>query len=208
MTQQVQEQGAVDNEFDAAKAIVEILRGLDKEEQERAMRFASEALGTRAPDVPSGSGTPPPTGQGDGPGENTKTTPPASVLDIKQFTQSKAPRSDQQFAAVVAYYYRFEAPTSERKDAIGAKDLTDAVRLVGNRKQPKDPGMTLHNAKNSGYLDKAGRAKFEINAVGENLVAMTLPGKDRPTLSRRKVGNTTRKKKGKAPAKKRRKARK
>jgi hypothetical protein len=33
------------NEFDAAKSIVEALRGLDKQQQTRAMRFARESLG-------------------------------------------------------------------------------------------------------------------------------------------------------------------
>ena len=31
-------------------------------------------------------------------------------MDIRQFTAAKAPKSDQQFAVVVAYFYRFEAP--------------------------------------------------------------------------------------------------
>jgi hypothetical protein len=36
------------NEFDAAKMIVEALKGLDKQLQARAMRFASESLSTAA----------------------------------------------------------------------------------------------------------------------------------------------------------------
>lgn len=206
MTQQAQQQGAVDNEFDAAKAIVETLEELDKEKQQRAMRFASEALGLAAPAVPAGPSAPPSAGQGHVPREKTETSPPGRVVDIRQFTESKAPKTDQQFAAVAAYYYRFEAPADERKEVIGAKDLIEAARLA-DRRRPKDAGMTLTNAKNKGYLDAAGRAKFQINSVGENLVAMTLPGKDRPTPSRRRGGNTTKKKKGKAPTKKRGKAR-
>jgi len=34
----------------------------------------------------------------------------------------------------------------------------------------------LNNAVALGYLDRAGRGEFKLNAVGENLVAMTLPG--------------------------------
>ncbi|MCH8808002.1 MAG: hypothetical protein IH986_18200 [Planctomycetes bacterium] len=207
MTQHAQQQGTVDNEFDAAKAIVETLKGLDKEKQERAMRFASETLGLHAPAVSAGRGTPPPAGQGRVHGEEIETSPPGRTVNIKQFTESKAPKTDQQFAAVVAYYYRFEAPAKERKEAIGVNDLLEAVRLA-ERKRPGTPLSTLNNAKNKGYLDAAGRAKFQINSVGENLVAMTLPGKDRSTPSRRKGGNTTQKKKGKAPAKKRGRARK
>lgn len=207
MTENAQQSGTVDNEFDAAKAIVDTLSGLDKEKQQRAMRFACENLGLHAPVVPGAPGTPPPTRQDHAPGEKTETSLTGGVVDIKQFTESKTPKTDQQFAAVVAYYYRFEAPTNERKDFIGVKDLQDAARLA-ERKRPGNPLATLKNARNKGYLDTAGRATFQINSVGENLVAMTLPGKDRPTPSRRKKGNTTRKKKGSAPAKKRGKARK
>ncbi len=169
------------------------------------MRFASEALGLETPAVSAGPGTPAPPGQRHVAGQETETSPPVRVVDIKQFTESKAPRTDQQFAVVVAYYYCFEARFEERKEVIGAKDLKDAVRLVGGRNQPGDAGMTLINAKNAGYLDGAGRGTFRINAVGENLVAMTLPGKDQPTPSGRKGGKPAKKKKTKGPTKKRRK---
>ena len=94
-------------------------------------------------------------------------------MDIKQFTVSKAPRSDMQFAAVVAYYYRFAAPEGEQQDTISAEDLTNAARLVGRRR----PGrITLNNAKSAGYLDSVERGTFRITNVGENLVVITLPG--------------------------------
>lgn len=206
MTQHAQQKGAVDNEFDAAKAIVETLKGLDTEKQERAIRFAGETLGLHAAAFSAGPG-PSPAAQGNVLGEKSETSPSGRVVDIKQFTDSKAPKTDQQFAAVVAYYYRFEAPANERKEAIGVKDLLEAVRLA-ERKRPGSPLATLNNARNKGYLDTAGRAKFRINSVGENLVAMTLPGKDRPTPSGSRRGNTKKKKKRKAPPKKRGKARK
>lgn len=204
MTQPTQKQGTVDNELDAAKAIVEVLSGLDKEKQERAVRFASETLNLQAPVVPTGAPTP--TGNAPAPGQKAEIPSPGPRMDIRQFAESKAPKTDQQFAAVVAYYYRFEAPEDKRKEAIGVKELNDAVRLVGRRRPPA-PMATLNNAKNKGYLDKVERGKFQINSVGENLVAMTLPGKDGTTPSRRKGGNTA-KKKGKLQAKKRGKARK
>lgn len=201
MTQHAQQRGAVDNEFDGAKAIVETLKGLDKEKQERAMRFACETLGLRTSDVRRASGTPQPPSDGDRTDEVVSTSPSRRSIDIRSFAASKAPKTDQQFAAVVAYYYRFEAPSEERKDAIGVKDLQEAVRLVGGRSQPKDPRMTLTNAKNKGYLDSAGKAKFRLNAVGENLVAMTLPHKDQP-VAKKSGGGAKKKKKRKAPAKK------
>jgi hypothetical protein len=84
-------------------------------------------------------------------------------------------KSDIQFATVAAYYYRFEAPLSDRKETIDADDLKNAARLANWRRFSK-PYVPLNNARMQGYLDRAGGGAFRINAVGENLVAMTLPG--------------------------------
>jgi hypothetical protein len=156
--------------FDAAKTIVEALKGLDKPSQALAIRFASESLGLSgvAMQPPSGVGAPSQMSQPEVRGATHST-------DIKQFTAAKAPKSDQQFAAVDAYFYRFEASDSARKDAIDANTLREAARLAG-RRQAKNWAFTLTNAKNSGYLDSAGSGQYRINSVGENLVAIALPG--------------------------------
>lgn len=75
----------------------------------------------------------------------------------------------------MAYYYRFEAPAEERKDTITSEVLQESTRLAGRNRLTK-PVMTLNNSKNLGYLDPVGRGSFKINTVGENLVAMALPG--------------------------------
>ena len=169
--------------FDAAKAIVETLKKVDKQQQEQAIRFASESLGLSIPSHAQGSGLPRQTATG---------TPPhpsgaqARSTDVKQYTNTKAPRSHQQFAAVVAYFYRYEASEAQRKDFITADDLREAVRLVG-WKGLTIPLSTLNNAKNAGYLDAAARGQFRISTVGENLVAVTLPG-DNTEAPRRRAG--------------------
>lgn len=95
--------------------------------------------------------------------------------DIKTFIASKNPSTDQHFAASVAYYYKFEAPTKDRKESINSEVLQDACRLT-DRSRLTDPGKTLINANASGLLDKTQeRGFYSINTVGENLVAMTLP---------------------------------
>ncbi len=100
--------------------------------------------------------------------------------DIRSFISAKNPRSDVQLAATAAYYYQFEAPPSQKKVSIGKDDLQDACRKSG-RARLRSPYKTLHNAHRLGLLDKADEAgKFSINAVGENLVAMTLPGDGDP----------------------------
>lgn len=184
--------------FDAAKTIVETLKDLDKTHQERAIRFASESLGLGLSAHAQAAVT---SQSAAASGPTSLPGTPAHATDIKQFTTAKSPRSDQQFAAVVAYFYRFEAPPSQRREAIAAEDLTEAARLAG-RKRPNKPHVTLNNAKNAGYLDAAERGKFRISTVGENLVAVALPGNEGAGVANRenargKPGRkTTRKKTG------------
>ena len=166
------------SDFDAAKAISELLRGMEKERQERVLRWVAENLNLdldlrlpvgvrgaagRAEDAESSARD-----QRGAQGEHRP-------VDIKTFVDSKKPKSDVQFAAVVAFYYRFEASPENRKQTIDAKALQDAARLAGRRRPPK-PLKTLNNAKTLGYLDAPSRGQFQINSLGENLVAMTLPG--------------------------------
>ncbi len=164
------------SDFDAAKAIGEILKSVPRERQERILRWVAESLGLHSP-TPSHQqasqvatlsqpAAPQPAHAGEGLRRAT---------DIKSFVDSKKPKSDMQFAAVVAYYHRFEAPELERRETIDADALQEATRLAGRKRLVK-PHMTLVNAKNQGYLDKVGAGQFRVNTVGENLVAMTLPG--------------------------------
>jgi hypothetical protein len=159
--------------LEAAQTIVNELKGMTTDQQKLSLRFAMETLGLSipAPSAPTASThTQPvqpaphqPTGSGD------------HSTDIRAFTNAKAPSSDQQFAAVVAYFYQFEARPEDRKDTIDADTMKEAARLAG-RPQVQRWAMTLHNAKNAGYLDSAGTGSFKLSSVGENLVAITLPG--------------------------------
>ena len=167
-----------DSDFDAAKAVADQLKGLDKERQQRVLRWVAESL-----NLDLGAASVVPQKQAELPQHESlggHHQPPPSARqhrpsDIKSFADAKQPKSDVQFAAVVAYYYRFEAPAESRKDSIDATTLQEGARLAG-RRRPPSPRMTLNNAKKLGYLDSAERGQFRINSVGENLVAMTLPG--------------------------------
>lgn len=163
------------SDFDAAKAVTDQLKGMDKDRQERILRWVAESLGL-VPSSPSAAAAvlAVPSVSPHRPEQLTPRSA-SKPVDIKSFVESKRPKSDVQFATVVAYYYKFEAPAESRKDAIDAQVLQDAARLAGRRRPPK-PRMTLNNAKNLGYLDSPDRGLFRINSVGENLVAMTLPG--------------------------------
>ncbi len=90
---------------------------------------------------------------------------------------------------------------AERKDAINKDDLQEATRKAG-RERFGNPLQTLSNAHILGLLDKGSeKATYTINSVGENLVAMTLPG-DGKTSSRLQAKKRAPKKFSKSAAKK------
>jgi hypothetical protein len=162
------------DDLDAVRTIVNALQGFDPNDQERVLRWAREKLGLSAQSSPP---MPPIAMTKGAPSASMVPAPPAShTSDIKTFLLLKDPKSDLQFAAVVAYFYKFEAAQSERKSSVTSEDLQEACRKAGRQRHTK-PAQTLVNAHAQGYLDKAGeRGAYSINTVGENLVAMTLPG--------------------------------
>jgi hypothetical protein len=184
----------------AAQSIVTELKGMTPEHQLLALRFATETLGLKSALLPSTAAPPAPAQVL----HSTLQQPMGGAehsTDIRSFTSMKAPKSDQQFTAVVAYFYQFEARPEDRKVAIDADTMKEAARLAG-RAQVGRWNMTLTNAKNAGYLDSAGSGKFKLSSVGENLVAITLPGTGGPTRNggtrkpkKQSVAKNTRKKK-------------
>lgn len=162
-------------DFDTAKAVFEKLKDVPEERRKRILNWVAEGLGvtlqTAAPPAPIFAPAPIPGAP------IPPVVPPHqnAATDIKTFVASKAPKSDAQFAAAVAYYYRFEAAAEQRRDTITSEILQEAARLAGRARFSK-PHKTLNNAKSLGYLDSGARGEFKINSVGENLVAMTLPG--------------------------------
>ena len=177
------------DDLEAVRVVVDALQGFKEEDQLRIFRWAAEKLGIKAglftqpaPFQPFPQQTSP---------ANPPGTPPAlgTAKDIKSFVDEKRPRSDVQFAAAVAYYYEFMAPQAERRTAISPDDLQNAARLAGRERFPV-PGQTLRNAHKLGLLDKGEEAgSFSINTVGENLVAMGLPGdQGSPVKAKKKSG--------------------
>lgn len=160
------------DDFEAVRLVIDALEPFDPKERERIIRWAAEKLGMVAP-PPASSGAaalslaPQPSAP--------LAAGPAVSKDIKSFVLQKNPRSDNQMAAVVAYFHHFEASPSERKESIGKEDLINACRK-SDRNRPKRPEQVLVNTYHAGLLDKAGTAgQYRLNSVGENLVAMVLP---------------------------------
>jgi hypothetical protein len=167
---------SVKSPLDAAQSIVAELKGMASEDQSLALRFASETLRLQLPAALSPTAAQPVI--------SAQPTPPHAAsgadhsTDIRSFTAMKVPKSDQQFAAVVAYFYQFEAKPDNRTDVIDTETMKEAARLAG-RPQVARWRQTLNNAKNAGYLDAAGNGRFRLSSVGENLVAITLPDDSR-----------------------------
>lgn len=171
------------DDLQAVRTIADTLEPFSPEERERIIRWAGEKVGMS-------------TSQGVGPTATAvashqpivpRDEQPRITRDVKTFVQEKAPQSDQQLAATVAYFYAFESPAAERKESIGSDDLIDACRKAGIRR-PRNAGQTLRNSAHAGYVDKAADpGHYRLNAVGENLVAMVLPDGTREKPSKKRL---------------------
>ncbi len=160
------------DDLEAVRVLVETLQPFTSDDRERIIRWAREKLGMVAP-----IGTPtiesnPATAAA----KQAATPDEVAPTDIKKFVAEKAPKSDVHFAATVAYYHQFLAPVGQRKDSITKQDLVEACRQV-DRTRPKVPAQVLVNAYHDGIFDRGGTGHYKLNSVGENLVAMALPGK-------------------------------
>jgi hypothetical protein len=157
------------DDLEALKIVCNALEKFEQSDRERIIRWASERLGIKGQ-----------VSQFDTQQQQSFSNPPAftgqhsGTKDIRTFLQEKNPTSANQLIAAVAYYYKFEAPATERKNSITADDVVDACRKAG-RERPKFPNEIMANAKNYGLIDKTGQGLYEINAVGENLVAVSMP---------------------------------
>lgn len=162
------------DDLSAVKAICDALEPFDENNRERIIRWASERLGLKtSPPIAlknSSHAIPPVAAYSQAPEQNST----GRNKDIKTFLEEKNPTSANQLVAAVAYYNKFEAPHSERKNAITTEDLMEACRKA-NRERPKFPAQILVNASSFGLVDKVDTGTYEINAVGENLVAVSMP---------------------------------
>jgi len=160
---------AQNDDLEAVRVIADALKGFEKHDQERIIRWARERVGL---EQTSNVAQTPPSSVDKG-AHPAFTGDSSAVPDIRTFINEKSPGSDVHFATAVAYYYRFVAPESQRKNEIDSVTLQDACRTA-QRSRLKKASKTLSNAQIYGYLDSGTqRGMYTINSVGENLVAMT-----------------------------------
>jgi hypothetical protein len=197
------------DDLDAVRTVVDAIVKFDAGTQERVLRWVREKIG-----LPTTDGMKPNLGRGTD--ETSAAREPSKLLpasivesqhkhgtDIKSFVTMKGPSSNNEFAATVAYYYRFEAPEADRKESISSTDLQEACRLAG-RARLTDPSQTLFNAHQAGLIDKTSdRGLYRISTVGENLVAMTLPATGSSATGNRRPPTVKKSSKKTVPTKKR-----
>ena len=167
------------DDLEAVREIATLLEPFAGPERERILRWVRERVGMPAGPAPGVPAPQSPLSElASGASEPLSQVPPApdgGVLDIKSFIRSKNPRNETQLAATVAYYHQFVARGDDQKDAISAADVLEACRKA-EWKRPSRAAQTMVNAYANGVFDKVGQGKYHLNAVGENLVAMVLPG--------------------------------
>ncbi len=159
------------DDLEAVRKVIEALTPFNKDDQERIVRWAREKLGL-SPSFESASAH----AQSSGSRQiGSSAADGGSSITLRDFVEQKQPKAAVHFVAVVAYYYQFEAAEPNRKNSITAADLQEACRLA-RRSRFQNPIIPLLNAFKVGYLDKVERGSYRLNSVGENLVAMALPG--------------------------------
>jgi hypothetical protein len=178
------------DDLDAVRVIVDALGAFQTADRQRILRWAQEKLG-----LPGFIGAPSTAQQAESAIKHQpESAAVGGVTDIRTFIEKKKPASDLQFTAAVAYYYRFEAPSDQRKDGITSSDLLDACRQVG-RPRMKRPAQTLVNAHRQGLLDRGEPGTYSLSTVGENLVAVALPADGGPPRARRPANRNPQRKK-------------
>jgi hypothetical protein len=147
-----------------------LLAPFKQNDQERIIRWAREKIGLSSEAKVHDSSPP---GASSMPAVHPAAVPQQGMT-IKHFVEQKSPKSENQFAAVVAYYHRFEASGAERKDTIVAGDLLEACRKA-NTKRIKNPQQTLINAHHGGLLDKTGHGVFVARFIRMYLMFIFYP---------------------------------
>jgi hypothetical protein len=179
------------SDFEIAKNIAAILEPLEQDRRAKVLRWVTEDLGIpqRAAVGPSLGSTRMPSAVAERHQSDDQISESTDLkkIDIRTFVNEKQPKNDVQVTAAIVYYRTFIAPPAEQVTDISADELKEATRKAG-RKQFKNPANTLNNCATLGYLDRTARGRFTLNAVGENLVGMTMPARgDTAGKARRKT---------------------
>lgn len=163
-----------DPELQAMQQVIKALESLDTDARTRVLTYVFQRLGL--PLAIPAPNTPLPEAQPPVPAVSAAIPAPIriAVADIRSLKEAKQPKSDNQMAALVAYYLKEVAPANDRRDTISQEDIEKYFKQAGFP-LPNRPAMTLVNCKHAGYFDSAGVGMYKLNPVGHNLVAHGMP---------------------------------
>jgi hypothetical protein len=164
----------IDPELQAMQQVIKALESLDADARTRVLAYVFQRLGLSlaAPNPLPPSFETQPAAPLTSPAIPTEIR--LAVADIRSLKEAKQPKSDNQMAALVAYYLKEVAPAGDRKDAISQEDIEKYFKQAGFP-LPNRLAMTLVNCKNAGYFDSVGVGLYRLNPVGHNLVAHGMP---------------------------------
>lgn len=191
----------IDKEIEAIKTILTTLQSLDDEVRKNVLEYVLKRINFNLSTVFSNQQQPnlgeifvgePYSNTGGGGHEE---------VHIKQFKETKGPKSAIEMAAIVAYFLQYLAPLPDRKDKINVSDLETMFRIADFPLPGGDMKFVLVNTKNAGYFDNIGSGDFKLNAVGYNLVKHNLPKKENQGIASKRTKKTTKKTAKKAPQK-------
>ena len=176
----------VDKEIAAIKTVLSALEPLSSDVRGSVLEYVLKRLNIQLHSAASIQGTSAVTPASSGAPQPS--TPATGPVHIEQLKDEKKPRSVNEMAALVAYYLAEVAPASERKSVVTTEDIRRYFK-IGRFPLPRQPRVTLLNAKAAGYFDSAGSGEFRLNPVGYNLVVHAMPrgaqSPDRRTRSRK-----------------------
>ena len=185
-----------DPELQAIQQVIDALEPLAPEARTRVLAYVFQRLDLSMPiaanNPPLGGAPPLPPVAG-----AASTSLASTITDIRTLKDAKQPKSDNQMAALVAYYLKELVPVADRKQAISHEDVEKYFKQAGYP-LPKQIRMPLNNAKSAGYFDSAGSGLFTLNPVGHNLVAHGMPSS---SAERKRPRRQTKKASGKRKTK-------
>src|ERR1700722_3252215 len=165
--------GTSPDEFEALQAVIAALRNLDQEARHRILESTSTFLGLSVPSKgkmvadPSSSLPPPNHGGAVRPlfSEDTSMSP-------KEFLMEKAPKTDVERIACLAYYLTHYRSTPHFK-------TLDISMLNTEAAQPKfsNTAYSTNNAVKLGYIVPSTKGQRQLSVLGERFV-QALPDRD------------------------------
>lgn len=174
----------IDQEIEAIKTILKALEALDDDVRNNVVEYVFKRLNLSIAPLSSAASNLARNVESSSSQSNITMGNDNEVVHIKQFKESKNPKSAIEMVAIIAYYLQHLAEPDKRQDKIQASDLKQWFNIA-DFPLPTEMRHILTNTKNAGYIDNVGSGEYKLNAVGHNLVKYNLPrGESKSVIKR------------------------